>query len=347
MNIINCTNIVDDLKSAMSKISHTKVFILTDTGSHQHCTSFFADLDFDFQEIVLKDGDENKTVEGLATVWQFLTENGADRQSLLINLGGGMITDLGGFAASTFKRGLSFINIPTTLLSMVDAAVGGKTGINFGGFKNEVGVITHADAVLIDTLFLKTLDQENVFSGYAEMLKHGLISKSSHYQDLLNIDWDNFDSTVFNLLVTDSILVKQQIVIEDPRERGIRKALNLGHTIGHAFESLAMKREPMLHGRAVAFGIIVELYLSHIKLNFPTDLMRSVIDEVKALYKPFVFSCDDYDVLYGYMKHDKKNTGGRINFSLLLNQGEVEVDQHCSQGEIFAALDFYRNEMGL
>lgn len=347
MNILNCNNIVRDLEMQMADMDHSKVFVLTDDGSDEHCSTFLDNVSFDFQKIVLKSGDDHKTLEALASVWQFMTENGADREALLINLGGGMITDLGGFAASTFKRGIYFINIPTTLLAMVDAAVGGKTGINFGGFKNEIGVINDADAVLIDTLFLKTLDEANVFSGYAEMLKHGLITKSNHFSDLLQFDWRNIDYSRLNDLVLDSIKVKENIVTEDPNEKGIRKALNLGHTVGHAFESLAMKEEPMLHGRAVALGIIVELFLSHKKLGFPTDVMRSVLQEVKDLYPPFVFDCDDYDTLYFYMQHDKKNSGNRINFSLLSSIGEVQINQHCAKEEIFAALDFYRTEMGI
>ena len=347
MNILNCKNIVRDLEMQMADMDHSKVFVLTDEGSEKYCTDFLKDVTFEYQSIVLKSGDDHKTLEALASVWQFMTENGADRESLLINLGGGMITDLGGFAASTFKRGVYFINIPTTLLAMVDAAVGGKTGINFGGFKNEIGVINHADAVLIDTLFLKTLDEANVISGYAEMVKHGLITKSSHFDDLLQFDWNDIDYVRLNALVLDSIKVKENIVEEDPYEKGIRKALNLGHTVGHAFESLAMKTAPMLHGRAVALGIVVELFLSYKKLGFPSDVMRSFIQDVKEKYEPFIFDCDDYETLYSYVKHDKKNSGDRINFSLLSAKGEVQINQHCSKEDIFAALDFYRNEMGI
>lgn len=347
MNIINCNQIVKDLEQCFVGKMYSKVFVLVDTGSRQYCTAFLKELPFEYQMIELKDGDDNKNIEALSYVWQYMTENGADRESLVINLGGGMITDLGGFAASTFKRGVAFINVPTTLLSMVDAAVGGKTGINFCGFKNEIGVINHADAVLIDTHFLKTLDEDNVMSGFAEMLKHGLISKSDHFTDLLKFEWNAIDYVALNQLVLDSILVKQEIVEQDPYERGIRKALNLGHTVGHAFESLAMKQEPMLHGRAVALGIIVELYLSHQKLEFPTEVMRQVIQLVKDYYSPFHFTCDDYDVLFDYIKHDKKNSGDRINFTLLSGIGEVQINQDCKKEEIFAAFDFYRNEMGI
>lgn len=347
MNIINVKQIVKDLEKCFAEKSYSKVFVLTDTGSRQYCSEFLKELSFEYQIIELKAGDDHKNIEALATVWQFMTENGGDRESLLINLGGGMITDLGGFAASSFKRGISFFNIPTTLLSMVDAAVGGKTGINFCGFKNEIGIINHADAVLIDTTFLKTLDEDNNFSGFAEMLKHGLISKTNHLVDLLKFDWQVIDYKTLNNLVMDSIMVKQQIVEQDPYERGIRKALNLGHTIGHAFESLAMKSEAMLHGRAVALGLIVELYLSHQKLDFPIEVMRQMIQLVKDDYKPFHFTCDDYEVLFDYIKHDKKNSGDRINFTLLTNIGDVQINQDCKKEEIFAAFDFYRNEMGI
>ncbi len=345
MNIINCKNIVRDLEMQMADISHSKVFVLMDEGSNKHCTAFLDKVSFDYKSIVLKAGDEHKSLEALSSVWDFLTQNGADREALLINLGGGMITDLGGFAASTFKRGIYFINIPTTLLAMVDAAVGGKTGINFAGLKNEIGVIKDADAVLIDSVFLKTLDTDNVMSGYAEMLKHGLISKGHHFEDLLKIDWGNLDYKQLNDLVLDSIEVKQNIVEQDPNEKSLRKALNWGHTIGHAFESLALQNESILHGRAVALGMVVELFLSHRKLAFPSELMYTVIRKVKDLYPAFVFTCDDYEPLFDYIKHDKKNSGERINFTLLSNLGEVQINQHCSKEEIFLAFDFYRDEI--
>ncbi len=348
MNIINCKNIASDLENILAEIKPSKIFLLTDSGSKKHCTSFLKNVNFQYESIVLENGDENKTLESLAAIWEYLTLNGADRKSMLINLGGGMVTDLGGFAASTFKRGINFINIPTTLLAMVDAAVGGKTGINFLGFKNEIGVINHADAVMIDSTFLKTLDHENVLSGYAEMLKHGLISTSSHYSDLQKFDWKNIDYTLLNNLVMDSNRVKEGIVEVDPYEKGIRKALNFGHTIAHAFEAKAFRDgEHILHGTAVALALIPELYISFKRLNFPKEIMIRVINLVKELYPTYYISCDDYETLYEYIKHDKKNTGGHIYFTLLSDLGKVEINQECTKEEIFAALDFYRNEMGI
>ena len=277
-------------------------------------------------------------------VWKHLSEGGATRHTLLINIGGGMVTDLGGFAASTFKRGINYINIPTTLLSMVDASVGGKTGINFLGLKNEVGVFNNAASVILDTEFLKTLDVENMLSGYAEMLKHGLINNEKMWSELMNYDLFSFHSSLPTLqrMVAESVAVKQRIVTEDPTEKGIRKALNLGHTAGHAFESLALKRKPVLHGYAVAWGLIVELYLSAIKTGFPSDKMHQTARFILDHYGKMNITCDDYPTLLELMTHDKKNVAGIINFTLLGGVGDILINQTATKDEIYEALDFYR-----
>ena len=253
-----------------------------------------------------------------------------------------MVTDLGGFAASTFKRGIKFINIPTTLLSMVDASVGGKTGVNFGGLKNEIGVFNNADYVILDTVFLKTMDDENLCSGYAEMLKHGLINNEEMWAELVNYDIHNPDLSRLQSMVAESVAVKERIVLEDPLEHGIRKALNVGHTMGHAFESFAMKRTPILHGYAVAYGIICELYLSAKKAGFPTDKLHQTVSYIRGHYGSLSFTCDDYDELLALMKHDKKNVAGTINFTLLGGIGDILINQTATTEEIKEALDFYR-----
>jgi 3-dehydroquinate synthase len=259
-----------------------------------------------------------------------------------------MTTDLGGFAAATFKRGIRYINIPTTLLSMVDASVGGKTGINFNGLKNEIGAFAPASNVLIETEFLKTLDKENFFSGYAEMLKHGLISNTEHWAELLNFPTDNLDYIKLKELVGKSVQIKEDIVEQDPYEQGIRKALNLGHTVGHAFESLSFEEDrPVLHGYAVAWGIVCELYLSSVKTGFPTDKLRQTVQFIKENYGCFSIDCKIYDKLYAYMLHDKKNTAGIINFTLLKDVGEICINQSADKDEIFEMFDFYRECMGL
>ena len=299
-------------------------------------------------EITIGVGDVHKTLETLASVWQVLSDKGASRHSLLINLGGGMVTDLGGFAAATFKRGFAYINVPTTLLAMVDASVGGKTGINFNGLKNEVGVFAPADSVLIETEFLRSLDAQNFFSGYAEMLKHGLISNEAHWAELLNFNTDLIDYKYLKKLVGESVQVKENIVEQDPFEHGIRKALNLGHTVGHAFESLALaENRPVLHGYAVAWGIVCELYLSHLKTGFPKEKMRQTIQFIKENYGSFTFDCKQYEQLYALMLHDKKNTAGVINFTLLKEIGDISINQTADKDQIFGMFDFYRECMGI
>ena len=253
-----------------------------------------------------------------------------------------MVTDLGGFAASTFKRGINYINIPTTLLSMVDASVGGKTGINFRGLKNEIGVFSNASTVILDTTFLKTLDAENICSGYAEMLKHGLISNEKMWAELMNFDLAQPNLQQLRTMVADSVAVKQRIVTEDPTEKGIRKALNLGHTVGHAFESFALKHSPILHGYAVAYGLISELYLSTVKTGFPSDKMHQTVSFIKEHYGKMAITCDDYPTLLELMTHDKKNVAGTINFTLLGGIGDIRINQTATKEDIYEALDFYR-----
>ena len=342
------------LTEAMAECRADRTFVLVDQTTEQLCLPIVQGFSCmqGVEKIVIGAGDEHKTLESLAHVWAELQRLGATRHSLLLNLGGGMVTDLGGFAAATFKRGIGCINIPTTLLAMVDASVGGKTGINFGGLKNEVGVFRNASSVILDTVFLHTMDRENLLSGYAEMLKHGLISPTnvsstergnSMLAELLAFDIEKPDMQQLGRMVADSVAVKQRVVIADPTERGLRKALNLGHTVGHAFESLALRRaQPVLHGYAVAWGLVCELYLSVAKTGFPTDVLRQVAGYIVDHYGRMPISCNDYPTLLELMTHDKKNTAGTINFSLLSDVGQLCLDQTASRQEIEEALDFYR-----
>jgi len=339
------------LSNAIAECPHDKLFVLVDETTHQLCLPVIAGFDCmqEAQCIVIGATDTHKTLDTLSHVWAELQRMGATRHSLLINLGGGMVTDLGGFAASTFKRGLAYINIPTTLLSMVDASVGGKTGINFGGLKNEIGVFNNANSVILDTIFLQTMDQENILSGYAEMLKHGLISEEKMWAELLNFNLDHLDGldnleflVQLGRMLADSVAVKQRIVTEDPTEHGIRKALNLGHTAGHAFESLALERKPILHGYAVAYGLVVELYLCCVKTGFPQDKMRQTVAFIKEHYGRMPITCDDYPKLIELMHHDKKNVGTDINFTLLGGIGDIRINQTATEEDIKEALDFYR-----
>ena len=342
--VIIADSLEQTLTQAVGECEHDRTFLLADETTQKACVPLIAGFDClkGAQTIIIGATDTHKTLESLAHVWEELGKGGATRHTLLINIGGGMVTDLGGFAASTFKRGINYINIPTTLLSMVDASVGGKTGINFRGLKNEIGVFNNAASVILDTQFLRTLDQENILSGYAEMLKHGLISNKKMWAELLNFDVESPDFGLLQSMVEESVAVKQRIVTEDPTEQGIRKALNLGHTAGHAFESFALQKHPILHGYAVAYGLICELYLSAVKTGFPTDKMHQTVSFIKAHYGKMTITCDDYPTLLELMTHDKKNTAGIINFTLLGGIGDIRINQTATQEEIYEALDFYR-----
>lgn len=338
-------NLERDLVNAISECEHDRIFVLTDETTQQLCWPKIKNFKAlkNSTPIIIKATDTHKDLDTLSQVWQALSNGGATRHSLMINLGGGMVTDLGGFAASTFKRGIDFINIPTTLLAMVDASVGGKTGINFGGLKNEIGVFSDSRFVIINTQFLDTLDHDNICSGYAEMLKHGLISDERTWAELVTFDLDTPDLSQLQRMVAESIKVKERIVEADPHEHGIRKALNLGHTMGHAFESFAMRRgTPILHGYAVAYGLISELYMSARKTAFPTDRMHQTVRFIRENYGTFNITCDDYPTLIELMHHDKKNTSGIINFTLLGNVGDIRINQTANEEEIKEALDFFR-----
>ncbi len=344
--IIFSNTIAVSLRKILENTEADKFFILTDTQSSMLCMPLLLELcqQYSITEISIGDTDANKNIESLSKVWQSLGNNGASRKSILINLGGGMITDLGGFAAASFKRGIRFFNIPTTLLGAVDASVGGKTGINFNGLKNEVGVFAPAKAVLISTEFFSTLDEKNIKSGYAEMLKHGLIDKPSHYEALINYVFKNTEKDRLLELMRKSVALKEEVVTKDPFEKGIRKALNLGHTVGHAFESLALQKdEVILHGYAVAWGLVCELILSHRQCNFPLDILKQTASFVKEHYGYMPFTCKEYDALYTFMKHDKKNEGEGINFTLLTNIGGIEINQTATKEDIFTMFDIFRD----
>ena len=352
-----------DIMNAYNECEHDKTFILCDETTAELCLGVLGTKQvapnrisicdgIEGQLIVIPAGDDNKTVESISKVWEALSTGGATRHSLLINIAGGMVTDLGGFAAASFKRGINFINVPTTLLSQVDASVGGKTGINFCGYKNEIGAFCDASSVIISSEFLKTLDKENILSGYAEMLKHALLKDKEMLAEHLSFEFNfNLNSNLnLNLnfekiqeMVAESIAVKQKVVTEDPHENGIRKALNLGHTFGHAFESWAMRHNcAVLHGYAVAWGIICELYLSAKKCNFPTDTLHQVASFIKENYGKLGVTCDDYPELLELMTHDKKNKdSSTINFTLLGGVGDIRINQTAKKEEIEDALDFY------
>lgn len=342
---------IDDL---VAEAGSHRVFVIVDVNTAQYvlptltarCKSVQ-----DGQTIVIKAGDANKGLEQLQTVWKALHEAGASRSDIIINVGGGVVTDLGGFAAATFKRGMKAINVPTTLLGAVDASVGGKTGINFNGYKNEIGAFTEPMASVISTGFFNTLPQQELLSGYAEMLKHALLESREELAQLMSysVVYPVFDSERLLKLLESSVSIKQKIVDQDFTDRGARRALNLGHTVGHAFESLGLRRQsPIPHGYAVAWGCVVSLVISHLKLGFPSDVLHSFAQYVKTNYGAFDFNCDDYPELIKYMRQDKKNASpSQISFTLLEDVGRPKVNEVISEDEIKNALDIYRDLMGV
>lgn len=344
-DIIIAHNLEQSLQEAIGNVEHDRLFVLTDTTTRELCWPVISNHTSmgGAQLITIPPTDDAKTLETLSTVWTALQKGNASRHSLLLNLGGGMVTDLGGFAASTFKRGMAYINIPTTLLSQVDASVGGKTGINFGGLKNEIGVFNSARTVILSSTFLHTLDSANLLSGYAEMLKHGLLSTKEELGQLLGFDITRPDYDTLQHMVARSVGIKENIVEQDPTEKGMRKALNLGHTAGHALESLALEEgRTVLHGYAVAWGLVMELYLSVCKCGFPSMEMQRMASYVREHYGRFDYECRHYDRLYEFMSHDKKNNGNHINFTLLGNVGDIRINQSATHRDIEEMLDYYR-----
>lgn len=344
-DIIIAEDLGRSLQEAIGRVEHDRLFVLVDTTTHNLCWPVISGLPAmsGAQIISIPPTDDAKTLETLSAVWTALQRGGATRHSLMVNLGGGMVTDLGGFAASTFKRGMAYVNIPTTLLSQVDASVGGKTGINFGGLKNEIGVFNCASSVILSSTFLRTLDSANLLSGYAEMLKHGLLTTDGELNRLLGFDITSPNYGTLQQMVAKSVSIKEDIVEHDPTEKGIRKALNLGHTAGHAMESLALEEgRTVLHGYAVAWGLVMELYLSVCKCGFPSMEMQRIASYVRKHYGRFFYECRHYDRLYEFMCHDKKNEGGHINFTLLGGVGDIRINQVATRQEIEEMLDYYR-----
>lgn len=341
MNDISMTlDLRSDLLELTSGYAEGKIFLIFETNTWEHCWPLirgFRPIP-ELNILVLEPGEEHKNIDQVMLIWEILGRKGADRSSLVINVGGGMLTDLGGFAASTLKRGLDFINIPTTILAMVDASAGGKTGVNFRGLKNEIGVIRQPRQVLLHLPFLRTLDRENLLSGFAEMLKAGLIADPELWNDLKMFDIDHYDEEQIGRLIWRSVRIKKEVVDADPEEKGLRKSLNFGHTIGHALESESLHNgQPLAHGYAVAYGMIVEAELSRIKLGLSSEAVKDIRETITRLFGNPPETIKNTEVLLEWMKFDKKNKDNRINFSLLEEIGQCRVNVEATVEEILVA----------
>lgn len=336
-----------ELNDYLKQNRFSKLFILVDTNTNEHCLRHFMEQlqsNLKIEIIEIDAGEQYKSIETCVGVWNALSELGADRKSLLLNLGGGVVTDLGGFVACTFKRGIKYINVPTSLLAMVDASVGGKTGVDLGMLKNQVGVINSGEMVLIDTSFLDTLPKYHMKSGLAEMLKHGLIEDRTYWEKLTDLTKLNLND--LDALIYESVMIKKNIVIKDPFERNERKYLNFGHTLGHAIESYFLdgKKSELLHGEAIAIGMVLECYLSNKLLGFP----KADCDEVKrVIHKIFdktSIATSDHEAIIELLKYDKKNEHGNVNFVLLEQIGKPKVDCLVENELIVEAFRYYSEE---
>lgn len=318
----------DALNDHLAAASYSKVFILVDENTKRDCLSYFLEgtrHTSDFEILEIMSGEEKKTISTCTELWEALSERDTDRKSLLINLGGGVITDMGGFVASTFKRGIAFINVPTTLLAMVDASVGGKTGVDLGALKNQIGVINQPIMVLVVSDFLKTLNGRQLQSGFAEMLKHGLICDTLYWTALKSdIDIRNIDHLIYT-----SVTIKNKVVLQDPTEQRLRKILNFGHTLGHAIESYFLQSkilETLLHGEAIAIGMVLEGYLSYKLTGLPQEELTDIKRTFLKRYAKIHFTEGDIEAILSLLKFDKKNTYGNINFVLLKAIGTTVID---------------------
>ncbi|WP_338378224.1 3-dehydroquinate synthase [uncultured Flavobacterium sp.] len=334
------------LSELLLPTKYSKIFVLVDENTNTHCLpNFLANLatEIEIEIIEIEVGEEQKNIETCMQLWQALTELGGDRKSILINLGGGVVTDLGGFVACTFKRGIDFINVPTTLLSMVDASIGGKNGVDLGQLKNQIGIIREPKAVIVIPSFLETLAQLEMRSGLAEMLKHGLIYDKKYWNKFKSLS--ELDGDDLSALIYESIEIKNKIVSEDLTENGIRKALNFGHTLGHAIESYFLENESktkLLHGEAVAVGMILESHISMEKNLLSREDYHEIKYVLKDIYDTILFDKNDIEKIIELLIYDKKNEFGKIQFALLEGIGTVKIDQTADNELIYKAFDDYK-----
>ena len=335
------------LEKYLNENFHSKLFILVDTNTREYCLPYLLkhiEEGIDFEIIEIEAGEIHKNLDTCALIWNLLTKMGADRKSVLVNLGGGVITDMGGFVASTFKRGIKFINIPTTLLSMVDASVGGKTGVDLGVLKNQIGLFSNPEMVLIDTAFLRTLSDREMRSGLAEIIKYGLTFDSNIWREIQSMS--ALKSEILDGLVYRSIEIKNDVVLKDLKEDNLRKTLNFGHTMGHAIESYFLEskeKNSLTHGEAIAIGMVIELYYSSQLFGYPISETESIKDFVINYYGKAPILESDFDAIISLMQYDKKNVNGRVNFILLKNTDEFVFDVQLDNDLLLNGLKYYNN----
>ncbi|MHB1147301.1 MAG: 3-dehydroquinate synthase [Lutibacter sp.] len=330
----------------VSDFKPSTIFILVDENTNNYCLPILLETletEVEIEIIEIEAGEENKNLDTCSGVWHALTELGADRKSLIINLGGGVITDLGGFVAATFKRGIAFVNIPTTLLSMVDASVGGKTGVDLGVLKNQIGLFSDPEMVLIDPRYLETISDRELRSGLAEIIKYGITYDIKLWNEITNFKEINISA--ISKLIHRSIEIKNEVVTKDPKEKGLRKILNFGHTFGHAIESYFLEsedKENLTHGEAIAIGMVMEAFISQKLLNFPSEQVKTIKETILGIYDKVYIDSVDYEGIIGLLIHDKKNVSGQVNFVLLTDFEQFKLDCKVKKALLIDALNFYK-----
>jgi len=332
------------LKQYITDSAPTKIIVIVDENTEKFCLPLLESMlsDIKLHTISISSGEQHKTIVTCRRLWDSMIQIGADRHSLCINLGGGVIGDMGGFAAATFMRGMDFIQVPTTLLSQVDASVGGKLGVDFDGYKNLVGIIQDPGAVFMFTEFLSTLPYRQLRSGFAELIKHGLIADEKSYHSLSCLE--DLEKVSWSGIVHDSVLIKKSVTDQDPQESNLRKILNFGHTLGHAIESVNLtEADPLLHGEAIAIGMIMEAHLSYAKEYITLDDCHLIKANITRLYGHHPARVPSLELLLPLMAKDKKNKGGNIRFSLLESIGKACFDQVVTTDEIGEAIAFYND----
>lgn len=333
--------VFDLLLEQLIERSYSQVFVLVDENTEKYCLPILTRTLFDVKVIKISSGEEHKTVSNLQIIWDQLIKHQADKQTALINLGGGVIGDMGGFAAATFKRGIDFINVPTTLLAMVDSSIGGKLGVDYQGIKNAVGMIKNPSAVFVCTEFLNTLPKRELLNGFAEIIKHGLIADEDYWEKITRVK--NIDAESLTPLINSSIKIKSQVVKKDPLEDGLRKVLNFGHTVGHAIESYSLinDKNPLKHGEAIAIGMICEAFLSKEHNGLSGRELRVISEVILQHFPKYSLRNILSPELIKFMRQDKKNSNQSINFSLLKRIGKASIDHTCTDAQIALALNYY------
>jgi 3-dehydroquinate synthase len=331
----------ESLPGFLSATNYSKVLVIADNNTKKHCYPALRGILPKHSLVTVQSGEAHKNLSTCEKIWEAMTKEELDRHALVVNVGGGVIGDMGGFCAAVYKRGIDFIQVPTTLLSQVDASVGGKLGIDFHGFKNHLGVFNIPKSVLIDPVFLESLPEREIRSGFAEIIKHCLIADAAKWDEIRQRDFEN---QKWQDLIAHSVQIKQKVVEEDPTEKGLRKILNFGHTLGHAVETCFLNKpasQQLYHGEAIVVGMIMESYLSFERKMITEETLTEIEEFIFATYGKVKIKPEDVEEIIALTKQDKKNRGKEVRFSLLKGAGQCAFDIVVTASEMRKSIAYY------